>query len=250
EEIPEEAEPPTEEIVIVPQPKGEENVALCDRTPYERESESKYRPSTAAAEDHLLPPTLLAPSAAKKLKTEQQPHSRIDLPEDTAQEQGPTQRMEEAQVQREYQTRIKRLRGALLGCLAVGVMVIAGIALAVGTSNTRKIYDYIATGSYGLAYEAIGSKYEKGQNVDSLAKAFIDAAIEKRQYRHILPLITMLSENAVAEDDYAYVLSIAKKISGIGEDSRLSALIAQLDAAGGEYAAAAQKIEKDKKGKP
>lgn len=81
--------------------------------------------------------------------------------------------------------------------ISVVIVLIVGIVLGTAflyDSGNRKIYSYIDSGSYAVAYKEINMLYENGENVDSLVIKYLEACMGDREYKRAVYSLDMLSD--------------------------------------------------------
>ena len=85
----------------------------------------------------------------------------------------------------------------------VVIVLIVGIVLGtvfIYDSGNRKIYSYIDSGSYAVAYKEIYLLHENGENVDSLVKKYIEACMDDREYKRAVYSLELLSDEGFAQN--------------------------------------------------
>lgn len=102
----------------------------------------------------------------------------------------------------------------------IGVVVAVLIAaVAIGTiflynSGNREIYSLIESESYAVAFKEISDLQEKGQNVDDLLKAYIDACMNDSEHKRVVQALPLFSETAFEDTEYFVTLCSNMMSSG------------------------------------
>lgn len=104
--------------------------------------------------------------------------------------------------------------------ILAAVIVVIAAAIAVGVlvlsnAGNRKIYSLIESESYAVAYKEISELYSNGKNVDSLARTYIDACCDDREYNRVVQAVLLLSEEAF--DDIEYFRNILSQMLDSGK---------------------------------
>lgn len=111
--------------------------------------------------------------------------------------------------------------------VSVIVILIAGIffgTFCLYNSGNRKIYSYIDSGSYAVAYKEINQLYDIGDNVDSLVIAFMSSCVEHKEYRRAVSVIYFLSDDGVSQN-IEYLKDVATQMQNEGNQKQADEII-------------------------
>lgn len=89
---------------------------------------------------------------------------------------------------------------SVVAALIIGIL--AGTVFLYNSGN-RKIYSYIDSGSYAVAFKEIRELHESGENVDSLVMEFVKSCMEQKEYRRAVFAVPLLSDEGLSQNsDY------------------------------------------------
>ncbi len=115
----------------------------------------------------------------------------------------------------------------------IGVVAIVLIALvAFGTmflynSGNREIYSLIESESYAVAFKEISELQGKGQNVDDLVEAYVDACMSDSEYKRVVQALPLFSED-VYNTKPEYFISLCSEIMTSGREKQAEAVFEYL----------------------
>lgn len=130
----------------------------------------------------------------------------------------------------------------ILGIVCIFIAVVAAIVYIAGNSSNHKIYSYIDSAAYGSAMKEMKILYEKGENLDDIAEAYLDACMNDREYKRIPEGVTMLSEEYCEQHEEKFETMITEMVEN-NKEKRAEDLLDSMENLGGSRAEYALKLK-------
>lgn len=145
-----------------------------------------------------------ADSASEPVSLESEEVIDADIIEENVDEKAPPKTL----APEEIALKKKNIKDFWLIGVVVAVLI---AAVAIGTvllynSGNREIYSLIESESYAVAFKEISELQEKGQNVDDLLKAYIDACMQDSEHKRVVQALPLFSETAFEDTEYFVTL--------------------------------------------
>lgn len=109
---------------------------------------------------------------------------------------------------------------SVVAALIIGIL--AGTVFLYNSGN-RKIYSYIDSGSYAVAFKEIRELHESGENVDSLVMEFVKSCMEQKEYRRIVFAVPLLSDEGLSQNS-DYLNEAARQMTDEGNTKQADEL--------------------------
>ena len=109
---------------------------------------------------------------------------------------------------------------SVVAALIIGIL--AGTVFPHNSGN-RKIYSYIDSGSYAVAFKEIRELHESGENVDSLVMEFVNSCMEQKEYRRVVFAVPLLSDEGLSQNS-DYLNEAARQMTDEGNTKQADEL--------------------------
>lgn len=131
---------------------------------------------------------------------------------------------------------------AILGIVCIFIAVVVIIVYTAGNSTNHKIYSYINSAAYGSAAKEMKKLYEKGENLDDIAEAYLDACMNDREYKRIPEGVAMLSEAYCEQHEEKFETMITEMVEN-RKEKQAADLLNRMENMGGSRAGYALKLK-------
>ena len=124
--------------------------------------------------------------------------------------------VERVNLQEENVLKKKNVRDYILIGLVAVVLIVGVIfgTMALSNLGDQKIESLIESGSYSVAFKEIEQIHDKGKNVDSIVKSYIEHCLNDGEYNRVTQAIPLLSEETYSNPDYFENIIISMKSDG------------------------------------
>lgn len=201
----------------------------------ELEKRQEYRRREKEKKEEKKRQELAERERKKQLKKAQKKEKKKEIGEDDAEIQS------EDEINRKFGKQNKKDLFIIIGIAAAFIAVVAIVVCAVGNSSNYKIYSYIDSAAYGSAMKEMRTIYEKGENLDDIAEAYLDACMNDREYKRIPEGVTMLSEEYCEQHEEKFEAMVREMVEN-GKEKRAEDLLDSMEDLGGSRAEYALKL--------
>lgn len=139
------------------------------------------------------------------------------------------------ELNRKFGNQNKKDLFIILGIVGIFIAVAAAIVCIVGNSSNYKIYSYIDSEAYGSAMKEMRILYEKGENLDDIAEAYLDACMNDREYKRIPEVVVMLSEEYCEQNEEKFKTMVTEMVEN-SKEKRAEDLLDSMENLGGSRA--------------
>lgn len=112
--------------------------------------------------------------------------------------------------------RRKNIRDYIIIGLLLSILIVGSVLLIMtfGTSDSKKVYSLIESGSYALAFKEIEEMKTSGDEVDEVLSVYIQTCLDEGEYRRVIQAIPLLSEATYSNAEYYKDIILTLKNSG------------------------------------